>query len=149
MISSAFPSSAFLARYGSASSALPVAMISSICAGSFNDPTQATGLLTFFLISAARYTFTPRLKNADGWVRQNMAGSSWFPQDTLKRSTLSSTIFATFTQSSSPSPTSVRSSPEIRISIGNLGPTPSLTASSAIIRNLARFSREPPNSSVL
>ena len=35
------------------------------------------------------------------------------------------------------------------ISIGKFGPTPSLTASSAISKNLALFSSEPPNSSVL
>ena len=70
-------------------------MISSIWAGSFREPTQATGLVTCFLIAADRYTFTPLGKKEFGWVRQNMAGSSWFPQEMLKRSTLSFTIFAT------------------------------------------------------
>ena len=44
----------------------PDAMISSICAGSFKAPMVATGLLTCFLISSARYTFTPCSANIDG-----------------------------------------------------------------------------------
>ena len=46
--------SARRARAISMTSALPLAMISSICAGTFKAPMVATGTLTCFLISAAR-----------------------------------------------------------------------------------------------
>ena len=49
-------------------SASPLEIISSIIWGSDNPPNVATGLFTCFLISLARYTLQPCVRNIDGWV---------------------------------------------------------------------------------
>ena len=84
--------SARSARPMTTMSATPDATTSSICAGSENAPTVATGTLTCFLISAARYALHPCSRNIEGWVTEK---PNWYePADTWMRSTRSSSACA-------------------------------------------------------
>ena len=97
-----WPWSSFLGRKGSASRARPRATQStplsakkaSILSGSEKAPTVHTGVLTCFLISAARAAFSPCLWNTPGCMSTAEYSSSWVPAETWISSTLPSSALA-------------------------------------------------------
>ena len=124
-------------------------MISSIISTSLIPPNAATGVFTCFLISAAYWTLHPCSINMEGCVITNTSLFSWIPADTWMISTFPSIILAISTASSISYPPGIHSEPLIRNSIGKSGPTASRTFSTTSSEKRIRFSRLPPQRSVL
>ena len=153
-ISSSVPSCTFRGKSGSAMSARPIAIRSASPSArifsprdaSSSLPTAITGTVTARLIVAASGTRKPRGRNIGPIVWWS---AYQFPAETLIAHTPAfSSIWQTSAATSTSKPPSAPSDPLIRYMTGKSVPQRSRIAPTISSGNRARFSSEPPYSSV-
>ena len=107
-----------------------------------------TGMLVpDFLMASAYWTLGVSGRKPEGWVVVKYR-AVFMPQEQCSRSTFPSSSFTSWMESSTVMPSGSTSEAENRSSMRKFFPQRSRMASRVMVRYRARFSREPPNSSV-